>query len=497
MSHSPKDKLELLPHDHKVQLVVSQENHDEDEIDLGQLIRKILDGRKVIMLCTLVALLVTIIGFGAYNFVMENEVGTVSTVISFNFEGIDEGLNPHGEAFNIGEITNKKVLEDTIIQLGLNSKGIDSEKLRRNMVIQGVVPEDVINRMMLINKMAEKDVSQLEKLSEMTYHPTQYKIDLHILKDMHLNSEEAEQVLMGIVNNYKTYFMNKYNDRQVLSTAITTVDLGRYDYSEYVMLVDSQLNIAKTYLEEKEKEAPNFRSKTTGVGFGDLIGQVELIENVEINNVQSIINTFIVTKNKERLFSIYKNKISMMTLEMQQYAQRAESLRQAAANYKKDSMVILGNEGMDSAMEFTQSSEAYDKFIMDAVEAEKVANTLKYDIELYKDLLAKLTEVNESGVSVNIAPYVEQVGKDITNIADRVKVLVENINTTVDEYYTREVFKNSVKMDIPAIYTSNSMAVIKKAMMSLAISAVLGLMIGVFIALSKGILQDESTRRAS
>lgn len=498
MSNSSKDNLEQLSRDHKVQLVVSQPEYDNDEIDLGQLIKKILDGKKIIMLWTILALLVTIVGYGGYSFIMKKEVGIASTVLSFNFKGIEEGLNPKGDEFNIGEITNKKVLEDTITKLGLSSKGIDSETLRKNIVIQGIVPEDIINRMSLINKMAEKDVSQLEKLSDMTYHSTQYRIDLHVLKNMNLNSEEAEQVLMTLVNNYKDYFMDKYNDRQVLSTAITTVDLERYDYSEYVMLVDEQLDAAKLYLEDKQKDAPDFRSKTTGVSFVDLISQIELVQNVEINNVQAIIDTFIVSKNKERLVSIYSNKVETLTLERQQHRQYAASLRQAAIDYKKDSLVVLGNDGLDSAMELTKASEAYDQFIKDAVEAENKANTLKYEIELYEELLARLAQANESGLIIDSTPYVGQVETDIINIADRVKDLFENINTTVDEYYETEVFKGSVKMDIPAIYTSNSMDSVKKFVMAIAISMVLGMMIGVMLALSKGIiLQDDSARRRS
>lgn len=496
MNDSFKDKLEMLSHDHKVQLVVSQDNHDDDEIDLGQLIRKIIDGKKTIMFWTLLAIFITIVGFSGYNTIMQDQIGTVSTVLSFKFEGIEDGLNPLGEEFSIGEITNKKVLEDTVTQLGLKSKGVDSETLRNNIVIQGIVPEDVIKRISLINQMAEKDVSQLEKLSEMTYHPTQYKIDLHILKDMNLNGEEAEQTLMALVNNYKKYFMNKYNDRQVLSTAITTVDLDRYDYSEYVMLVDDQLNIAHTYLEDKEIEAPGFRSKTTGVSFADLIKQVELVQNVEINNVQAIIDTFIVSKNKERLYSIYSNKADTMILEMNQYKQQAAALRQAAADYKKDAMIVLGEDGLETAMEITQNSKAYDQFILDAVEAENKANAYKYDIEIYQELLLRLVEVNESEVAIDITPYIAKVEADIDYIAERVKNLFENINDTVDEYYTREVFKGSVKMDIPAIYNSSSMDSMKQFIMAVAISAVLGMMIGIMLALSKGILQDDSSRRS-
>lgn len=494
MKKTENDKIDLLSQDHKIQLMVSQSDHDEDEIDLGQLIRKVMSGRTMIYLCTLVAILIAGLGFIGYNIVLQKDQGNVSTVISFNFKGIEEGLSPDGEtSFNISELTNKQVLENTISQLGLGVKSIDSETLRRNIEIQGIVPADVMRRITLINKMAEKDVTQLEKISDMTYYPTQYKINLKITKDMELDQQESEQVLLAIVNNYKEYFMVKYNDREILSTAINTVELGRYDYSEYIMLVNSQLGIAKTYLETKQEEAPGFRSKTTGVSFEDLLGQVDLIQNVEINNVQAVINTFVVTKNKERVFSIYENKIKSLTREMKEHTQRASSFRQAAVEYKKDGMLILGSEGIDNALEVTKSSKAYDNFIIDAVEAEKAANLLKYDIDHYTDLFTKISTTDEENANVNIAPYVVKVEEDIAYIAEKVKALVENINTTVDEYYTVEVFKSSVKMDVPTMYSSGFMALIKKGVMTVAIATVLGMMLGVVLALSKGILSEEGS----
>jgi len=491
MKNVEDEKVELLSQDHRVQLMVSQPEQDDDEIDLGQLIRKVISGRTRIYLCTLVAILIAGMGFVGYNLVLKEDKGAVSTVISFNFRGIEQGLNPNGDPFNINEVTSKKVLEDTISQLGFNSKGINSETLRRNISIQGIIPEEAMKQITLINRMAEKDVSQLERISEMTYFSNQYRIDLKIDKEMQLDKTESEQLLLGIINNYKDYFMNKYNDREILSTAINTVDLDRYDYSEYIMLVNSQLGTAKTYLEEKQADAPDFRSKTTGVSFEDLVAQIDLIQNVEINNVQAIINTFVVTKNKERVFSIYENKIKSLTREMKEQTQRALSLREAAANYKKDSMLILGSEGIDNAMEVTKSSQAYDQFIIDAVEAEKKANLLQYDIDHYTDLFTKISTPDEEKANINIAPYVVKVEEDIAYIAEKVKTLVENTNTTVDEYYAVEVFKNSVKMDVPSMYSSSFSGLIKKGIMTVAIAAVLGMMLGVVLALSKGILSEE------
>ena len=491
MGKSLEESLQQLSNEQKIQLVVSQDQTIDDEISLVDLMKKIIKSRQLIVLCTLIAFLVSSLGFGTYTALLEDGQGLVSTVVSLNFEGIEEGLNPLGEAFNISEMTNKQVLEDTISELNLANKGINAETLRKNLEIQGIVPQDILSQIMTINKMAEKDVSQLEKIGQLEYYPTQYKVQLRILKDMNLTGQEAEQVLATLIDNYKDYFMEKYNDKQLISTAITTVDPSRYDYAEYILLVDEQLEKAKAFLEEKMKVAPDFRSKTTGLSFGDLVSQLNLVKSIDINNVQAIVNSMVLTKDKERLLSIYQNKIMSMTFEQEKYAQLAQSLYEAAHTYQKDKMVVMGKEGTEGNIEVSQNSVAYDDLIRQAVEAEEQANKLRYEIVYYKDLLAKLDLGTGELVHGDTKAYIQKVEEDIKAISEKVTTLINMINTTLEDYYTVEIFKDSVRSDMPALYQSNTMAMLKQGSLILVIGTLLGSMIGVVLALSKGLFKDE------
>ena len=491
MGKSLEESLQALSSEQKIQLVVSQEQTLDDEISLAELMQKIIRGKRLIILCTIIAFLISSLGFGAYTTLFDDKQGVVSTVISLNFEGIEEGLNPLGEAFSISEMTNKQVLESTIAELNLMNKGIDAEMLRKNLEIQSIVPQDVLAQIMTINKMAEKDVSQLEKIEQLEYYPTQYKVQLHILKDMNLTGQEAEQVLVTLIDNYKDYFMEKYNDKQLISNAITTVDPSRYDYAEYILLVDEQVETAKSFLENKLKEATDFRSKITGLSFEDLIAQLNLVKSIDINNIQALVNSKVLTKDKERLISIYQNKIMSMTFEQEKYAQLATSLYDAAYTYQKDKMVVMGKEGAAGNIEVAQNSAAYDDLIRQAVEAEEQANKLYYEIMYYKDLLAKLSPETGEIIQDDVKAYTQKIEQDIQALSEKVNMLIQMINTTLEDYYTTEVFKDSVRSDMPALYQSSTMAVLKQGMLILVIGSVLGGIIGVMLALLKGTFKVE------
>ncbi|MGL4362795.1 MAG: Wzz/FepE/Etk N-terminal domain-containing protein [Cellulosilyticaceae bacterium] len=489
-----EEQISQLATHPKVQLIISQEETQEDEVSLGELFGVIWEGKKMIVMITLLAFLIGIGYAGVDAFIIKKDVGKVDTVVSFKFEGIEEGLNPNGDVFNIQEMTNKSILEKAIASTGVAKYGISSELLRENIQIQGVVPVDVQNRMNLINKMAEKDITQLEKISNITYYPEQYKVTLNITKDMGIKGEQAEQVLAAIVNEYKNYFMSTYSDKELLSTAITTLDQTRYDYSEYMLMVDNVLKDVSDFIEEHEELAPTYRAKATGLTFAELSEQVDMLRNIEVNNTQAIINTFVLTKNKDRLISVYENNIKRLEMELEQKINLANSIRRAANEYKKDKLVVMGKEDGLGNVEVPTSSEVYDELISEALNTEQEVSKIRYNIAYHKDLLVRLTESVDENV-VNVAPYITQVEESIDYIQEQVSNLVVQVNTAVSEYYETEAFKNSVKRDMPALYQSFTKNYIKGSVLAVVIATLLGGVISVIYVLIAGMTSANKAKK--
>ena len=476
----------------KLQLILSQGHCEDNEVSLLELFKLIIRGKRLILLIAITCLVISSIISGIANFILPKERGQVQTIITFDYDGIEEGLNPNKEAFNVEEIINKQILDRVIIDLALDNKDIDSDMLKENISINGIIPQEIQTQIDLIQQMAAKDPTQLQRLQNIEIYPTQYKVTLKITKEMHLDSQEAEEVLTTIINHYKTYFMDTYNDKITISTAAATTDASRYDYSEYILFIDNELKDIQGYLEDKQSENEAYRSKSTGMSFGDLETQVSMLRDIEINNTQALINTYTLTKNKERLVSIYQNNIRKLTSKVAEQQQMVQSLKKAANDYQKDQLVVMGKEAGEANVEVSQGSETYDQLIEQVLEAEQEANKLAYNKAYYEELLANLTVTNEDGAVIDTTPYVQQVETSIRYIQEQVGIIIDMINDTVDEYYRTEVFKNSVKMDMPSIYESYTMAYAKKASMIVVIGTFLGLVLGVMIALFKGLMSTEA-----
>lgn len=481
-----EEQINQLANQSKVQLIVSQEHTVDDEISLGELFGILLDGKKIIALITLIAFMAGVLFAGVNTFVLEDKVGQVESVISFNFPGIEEGLNPNGDKFDVTEVMNKQNLNKAIADLGL---GMSSEILRENLEIQQVVPASVQQQLDIINKMAEKDVTQLQKIEAIEYYPTQYKLTLNITKDMALSGEEAEQLLSGIIRNYIDYFNDTYGDKQLLSTAITQIDPSRYDYLEYVVTADTALKDIETFLKEKEVEAPNYRAKSTGLGFSDLLKQANTLRDIELNNTQAIINSFTLTKNKERLISVYQNNLKNLERDLQEQENLVATIEQAIADYEKDKVVVMGREAGEGAVEVSTSTKMYDQLVEQSLLVQEEANKIRYNLQYYKDLLAKLTAVEED-TKVNKTNYIQLVDEKIASVQEQIVKLIEDTNTTAEEYYTTEMFKDSIKRDMPPIYESFTMNHIKDNTLVVVITILLGGVVSVLYVLTRGMMVE-------
>lgn len=411
---------------------------------------------KLIMIITTIVLLISSIGVYGNKLLFSDYKGEVSTILSFNYEGIDEGLNPHGGTFDIHAFKEASVLEEVVQKLNLQERGIDAQMLAQNMIIKGYVPKDVLER--ILPKGNNSDV-QMQDVSSSAYHPTQYEFILQIPRDMKMDKKLAKQVMDTFVEVYQTYFVNKFKDTQSLEVAIQEIDPERYDYSEYVTLMEGQIGIVKEYLLAKEAQAKGFKSAATGLNFSDLVAQIEFIQDVELNNIRALVDTFIITRDSEQLKSIYENRLYKMKKEKEQYQTEIQSVSRAIADYKKDPTVILENGEIAQIPEtFTLDKEenelpVYEELVQKSIELEIKLNNLMYEIQYHEQLLAKLKQAEST--PMDVARYTKEVKQNIEYIAKLIDKTMEDIKLTTDDYYENEVFDQSITQMGTVMYQSS------------------------------------------
>lgn len=444
---------------------------------------------------TAIVLLVSSLGVYGKELLFSDYKAQVSTVLSFNYEGIDQGLNPHGGTFDIHAFKEAGVLEEVVQKLNLQDKGIDAQMLAQNMMIKGYVPKDVLERIL---PKGNNSTVQMQDVANSTYHPTQYEFILQIPRGMKMDKKLAKQVMDTFVEVYQTYFVNKFKDTQSLDVAIQEIDPERYDYSEYVTLMEGQIGIVKEYLLAKEAQAKGFKSVATGSTFSDLVAQVEFIQDVELNNIRALVDTFIITRDSKQLQSIYENRLYKMKKEREQYQTEIANVSKAIADYKKDPTVVLENGAIAQIPEtFTLDKEAnelpvYEELVQKSIALEIKLNNLMYEIQYHEQLLAKLKEAES--MPMDTARYTKEVQQNIAYVAKLIDKTMEDIKLTTDDYYENDVFKQSVTQMGTATYQSSFKLGFIKDTLMVGMMTGFGMLIGIVYVLLKKEKENQSSQ---
>lgn len=397
----------------------------------------------------LIVVLIGAVGIYGNRLLLDNIKGKSVARVSFNFEGVDEGLNPQGGVFDAQMMKSEAVLEKAVGKLGWSSDELDLKNLANHIIIKGIVPGDVMGR--ILPSMLESQNMQMERVGGLSYHPTQYQIALSLSRDMGLSTKDANLLMDAMIESYSETFVERYKDTQVIDEILTQVDPESYDYSEYMDLVSGQLDVMKSYLKAKEQVSKDFKSTATGYSFGDLVAEIELIEDVELGNVQALLDSFVITKDSRKSQIVYKNMISRMKKENEKHKQEAQVLRNLANGYKKDKKILLGSgvliPDLAQDLELGEDEEKqslYDTLVEQSILADNRANKIGKQVRHYEGLLANLNAQNQSDTTVPIDAYTEEVEQSIKYIATDMQDTMDHIKKTVDDYYEKEVFDGSI-----------------------------------------------------
>lgn len=440
--------------------------NEDDDISVKDIVTIFKKGSVKIFTVTLVSLVVAIVAAFIYYFVTAEYAGTVTGIISFNYKGAENGLDPYGRILDVTKIRSPQVINNVLTELNLDEKGVTVEDLRQNIVIQGIVPEDAMQRIMIIKEISTRDPSKLDQLADVSYISTQYAVTLSIPKKFSfLKNSNGTELLNEIFYSYQEYFLKEYSDKGILNTAVTVLPYSEYDYDDAAKVLNGQLDTIISYLASKMDISPNFRSNKTQMSFGDIITNLDLLKTIDLSKIRSIIEVRFVTKDSELLISTYRSLIVEKTLDRDVYREKALIFQQAAASYQKDSAVMFG--AADSTLQFTQPSDTYDLLIKQATESSEFAVRLQGVIDYYEKRIADL----QDPISIlNRSADIALVEDAIASVSEKMSVWIDIVNETIDEYMETEALKDATKIVLLPQYTNNLMSSVK--MMGVIVIAV-------------------------
>jgi len=419
----------------------------------------------IIFTVTLISIVVGMVAAAAYYFLTVKYTGTVSGIISYNYKGAEDGLDPYGRLLDVTKLKSPKVLEPVLSQLNLYEKGVTVEDIRQNIRIEGIIPEDAMQRILIIHDISPEEPSKLEDLNELSYIPTQYTVTLRIPKKLSvLKGAIGVELLSSVLRSYQEYFFEEYSDRSILSTAIVSLPYNEYDYYDSFKVLNGQFNNMINYLNAKRNEAPYFRANSTQMSFGDIITNLNLIKTIDLANMRALVEVRLVTKDIDFAISCYKAIILDKTLEKDVQMENARITKEAAENYEKDTAVLFGSTGAYPALQFSQPSETYDSLIEQAVAAEEQAVSLQRDIEYYQKRISDMEMISliqDPVIVANRKLDVAQVESLIESVSKKMAEWINVINDTVDEYMESVAMKDVTKVVLFPQYKSSFISYLK------------------------------------
>ena len=445
----------------KVVLQVNQRSTSGSEIDLINVFSHMGKRKKLIAYLVSLAILVGIT-CGAFYSGFEHLVGKGSysrAMISFQYKGIENGLDPNGAAFDINTIKSPYVIQRALNNLGIEENYIES--VRENITIQGVVPEDAVERITVINQVAEKEPKYYENLLDVTYFPSKYII--YFYDDGTFGSRQMTQILNEILDSYKQYFLETYANSAVMSVTSNLLGDNNYDYGESVNLVKTQIDIMLSYVREKMEEAPDFRAASTGLSFEDIVTALEFERTVDVAKLSAYVESMALTKDKQRQTEYYDYLVRECSNRLSELQTTLDKTTQAIADYEKDPVVIVSNS--DSTTEYSQKNEYYDTLVTKQLNINAQIAKENKNLNEYYLLLSKFQD-SDRVFSQSDFDYADSL---LNNINATIASWVSLTERTTEEYFSTTLFSNAVTIAVPAQYFVDGG--IKHILMNMAVPA--------------------------
>lgn len=418
---------------------------EDDEIDLMEIIKILIDNKITIIVTTLVFTLIVILGGYLYN----KKNSAYNTILGFNYLGIEKGLNPNGTQFNKNDLVSTNELNylfDKYSEKGLKSK--DLKSLRQNIEVKGIVPQYITERI----------EQALKKGETLSYTPIQYSISL---KDG--NKDIAEELVQDVIAEFNKKYKPQYE--------ISEVSLNNsYDYDDYIVILKEHIN--RLLLETKGEMKEKFSSKITGVSYIELSRKIQNYENVNLKKYISYIDVYNFSNNALTKKTRLEADIKMLKLEKSKLLGEAEVVKKALDEYKPTTKQLVLPSIGEMGIKLDTENEYYSKLLGKYIELNTLAANKDYEIKYKKQ---ELEEIKTPSSTED-----EAIQKIIKNLVTELNKITEEINNLNKEYFDVE-YGEMVKKIAPVELKTEGKSVFLYAIVGI----VLGAFIGIFIVFIK------------
>ncbi len=397
----------------------------EKEISLKDLFDIIWKGKWIILISAIVAF--TVSAAGAFYY--DNTTSEVATIVTLQWRGATDGEYPDGTNFDYSTAIETYVISLAIDDLELD---ISTADVRDSISLTPIVPDDILAQIQAALKNGE----------ELTYYATDYKFVLDNGK-LGINVDQASDLINAIVNQFREDFERKYI-YQMSVLDFSDVDYENYDYLDAYDILDAQVMAIESLM--KSRSEVEFYSPTLGISFNDILVRTDIVTRIELNQIITRTNNYLLTKDEVYLITNYQYKIELAQLALDKATSKEIEIQDLVDNYKGSVQTVLipGLE-LPEGVEFDIDTY-YNTLVETLVGLQDDIAELTNDIIYFNLQIDRLngedgtfiiTDEQQSEEEVKVVSNIDAASEKLEDIVNDSNILLNEYN----EYLTSNIIK--------------------------------------------------------
>ena len=364
-----------------------------------------------------------------------------SAQLHFQFDGLENGLDPNGNRFDAGALLGKSVILRAAEKAGIPLQDGETDPIAHAISIESSVPSSMVGKLTkTASYLTGTDPVEGNTENVSAYVPTKYTVTLHY-GDLGMDPAAGNALLQAILESYGEEFAARYGTNSAFFTALADSTVSERDYADAAAVLDSHLDMLDRYVSRlAETDHEHFRASESGYGFQDLQGQIKALKNRDLPNLTRLIADRGISTHPDRMEkkNLYVSEQAEITV--QSLKNRVESLTRLIDGYQKAKEIVVGAAGTLSE---TKAAQGELPFPTGTYEISQVSAIYENLLNLRLRLQSELAEAQafseksamqkETDAAAADRAYVES---ELNRITAETQTLTELVRKSADEYNT-------------------------------------------------------------
>lgn len=428
-------------------------------------------------------------GVGALFILLTREDSSFQAMVEYNYDGAEDGLDPWGMKLDVTKIKSDSIVTQALIDNNYSEEERAELKSQviNNITLAGVVPEDIMDQILIIKEIATTNPTQLNELNEISYISTSYLVTLKNDAEMGLTSTECVNILNSIIDNYLIYFKESYGFNDALGTLIGgEVSTNGYDFIEINELYTDQITNILDYLDLMISKSNSFRSTTSKMSFEDMRARIVSISSYDLSKLELYIYENGVSNGNSAINTktYIEEKIVVTDRAIAATTALIAATNTAIANY-----VFAYNTTTTEAnttIQVLANGEGYEELQSNLITYQSTLVSQNSAKTLWTERLAKINTASML-TDEEKAAAIAQANTMVSKIETSLTQEIAYINDAVDEYIANEEMKNSINKTLSATMVAVDTTNYKVLLVVLALVIFIACLVAIGVTYKKNV----------